>query len=61
MKMQQIREIARPWGVDVRVGRSKLDIIRDIQFKEGYTPCYGTKSECENDCLWKPDCLGKRK
>ena len=57
MKMQQIRGIARAWGIDVRVGRSKLDIIRDIQVKEGYSPCYGTKLECEYDCLWKPDCL----
>ncbi len=57
MNMQQVRGIARTWGVDVRVGRSKQDIIRDIQVKEGYSPCYGTKGKCEYDCLWKPDCL----
>jgi len=57
MKMQQVREIARKWGVDIRVGRSKQDIIRDIQIREGYSPCYRTKVACGQDCLWKPDCL----
>jgi hypothetical protein len=57
MKMHEIRQLARPWGVDIRVGRSKQDIIRDIQIREGYSPCYGTKEACEYDCLWKSDCL----
>jgi hypothetical protein len=57
MKMQEVRQIAKKWGVDIKVGRSKQDIIRDIQIKEGYSPCYRTKEECEEDCLWKMDCL----
>jgi len=57
MKMQEVRQIAKKWGVDIKVGRSKQDIIRDIQIKEGYSPCYRTKEECEEDCLWKADCL----
>ena len=57
MKMQEVRLIAKKWGVDVKVGRSKQDIIRDIQIKEGYSPCYRTKEECEEDCLWKTDCM----
>lgn len=57
MKMQEIREIARKWDVNARVGRSKQDIIRDIQIREGYSPCFRTKEECESDCLWKSDCL----
>ncbi len=57
MRVQEIRKIARNWDVDARVTRSKQDIIRDIQIREGYTPCFGTKEECENDCLWKEDCL----
>jgi hypothetical protein len=57
MKMQEVRQIAKKWGVDVKVGRSKQDIIRDIQIKEGYSACYRTKEECEEDCLWKTDCL----
>lgn len=57
MKMQEVRQIAKKWGVDIKVGRSKQDIIRDIQVKEGYSPCYRTKVECEYECLWKTECL----
>lgn len=59
MKMQEIREIAKKWGVSIKVGRSKQDMIRDIQIKEGWSPCYRTKDACESDCLWKPDCLSR--
>jgi hypothetical protein len=61
MKMQEVREIAKRWCVDRRVGRSKQEIIRDIQVKEGYSPCYRTKKDCEYNCLWKPDCLSDKK
>lgn len=57
MKIQEIRKIAKAMGVDARVGRSKQDIIRDIQIKEGNEPCYHTRQQCDNDCLWKEDCL----
>lgn len=60
MKIQEVRQIAKSWGIDARVGRSKQDMIRDIQIKEGYSPCFGTKETCENDCLWKKDCTSKR-
>lgn len=57
MNMQDIRKIAKKWGVDARVGRSKQDIVRDIQIAEGYEPCFRTKDACEKDCLWKKDCI----
>ena len=57
MKIQEIKEIARRWDVNARIGRSKQDIIRDIQIQEGYSPCFHTREECESDCLWKSDCL----
>ncbi|MBN2283503.1 MAG: SAP domain-containing protein [Deltaproteobacteria bacterium] len=58
MKMNEVRAIAKKWGVDTRVGRTKKDIIRDIQIREGFEPCYQTKSECgEMHCLWRQDCL----
>jgi hypothetical protein len=60
MKMQEIRGIARQWGVDIRVGRTKQAIIRDIQVKEGYSPCFRTKDLCEEECLWKPDCVNNQ-
>jgi len=57
MKINNVRKIANRWGVDAKVGRSKQDIIRDIQISEGYSPCFGTNKACENDCLWKDDCI----
>ena len=58
MKMQEIKKIAKNWNVDTRIGRSKAEVIRDIQIREGFTPCYGTKESCdENKCLWRDDCL----
>lgn len=58
MKMQEVRNIAKQWGVNIRPGRTKRDIIRDIQIKEGYEPCFATKSGCyEYGCLWREDCL----
>ena len=45
MKLQEIRQIAKTWGVDAGVGRTKQDIIRDIQISEGYEPCFRTKDD----------------
>jgi hypothetical protein len=61
MKIQEIRKIAKYWGIDTKVGRSKQELIRDIQVREGNEPCFQTRQECENDCLWKEDCLKKPK
>ncbi len=60
MKMQEVRTIARQWNVDARIGRAKQDVIRDIQIREGNDPCFRTRESCENDCLWKDDCLRGR-
>ena len=37
MNIKKVREIAKKKGVDVKVGRSKEDIIRDYQMIEGYS------------------------
>jgi len=60
MNMAEIKKIAKNWDIDTRVGRSKQDIIRDIQIAEGYEPCFRTKTTCENNCLWKKDCTNNR-
>ena len=57
MKIQEIRKIAKNWDVDAKIGCSKQDIILDIQIREGNAPCFKTKHECENECLWKNDCF----
>jgi hypothetical protein len=59
MKMNEVRAIAKRWNVNVRVGRSKRDIIREIQVAEGFTPCFGTRTICDQyHCLWRKDCIG---
>lgn len=60
MNMAEIKKIAKNWDIDTRVGRSKQDIIRDIQIAEGYKPCFRMKDSCENECLWKKDCTNGR-
>lgn len=60
MKMQEIRNIAMILGIDTKLYQSKQGLIREIQVKEGNPPCLKTKETCENDCLWKADCLGKK-
>lgn len=59
MKIQDVRVIAKKWNVDARIGRSKQDIIRDIQIREGFSPCFRTRDDCTEDCLWKSDCFKK--
>ncbi|MBN2297971.1 MAG: SAP domain-containing protein [Deltaproteobacteria bacterium] len=61
MKMQDVRNIARNMDINTGAKRTKQDLIRDIQAKEGNIPCYKTRSECpEMDCLWRDDCLPKK-
>lgn len=58
MKMQEVRIIAKRMGVDARIGRSKQEVIREIQIREGFEPCFKTRSVCdEHGCLWREDCL----
>jgi hypothetical protein len=61
MKMQMVWEIAKERGVPFKVGVTKGDLIREIQVREGYSPCFQTREMCdENPCLWREDCLPKR-
>ena len=55
MNLPDIRVIAKTWGADPGVGRTKQDIICDIQVSEGYSPCFCTKDTFGGDCLWKKD------
>ncbi len=58
MKMYEVNEIAKRWDIPVRVGVSKEKMIRAIQVKEGYQPCFRSKSVCdERGCLWMADCI----
>ena len=60
MKREELNRIALLKGVEPE-NKNKLQIIREIQIKEGYEPCYGTKLfSCNQlDCLWRQNCQGK--
>ena len=58
MKMNEVIEIAKRWDIPYKVGLSKEKLIRSIQVKEGYQPCFHSKSGCdEKGCLWITDCI----
>jgi hypothetical protein len=62
MKMKEIKGIAQKWGIPFKIGFSKQYLIREIQIREGYTPCFKTRSSCEQmDCLWMGDCISTKK
>ena len=58
MNMAELNKRAKKMAVKV-FGRKKVDIIRDIQIKEGNFPCFRTAEDyCDQlDCLWRSDCL----
>jgi hypothetical protein len=59
MLMQEIREIAKEYGIKTaRV--SKLNLIKEIQRTEGNFDCFASaeSGHCDQeDCLWREDCL----
>jgi len=59
MLLEDINRIAFLRGIDP-TNKSKLELIREIQTKEGNSPCYATKLfSCKNiKCLWWNDCQG---
>jgi len=63
MKMQQIREIAKPLGIKT-ARMSKINLVRAIQQAEGNFPCFATAvaGECDQtECVWREDCLALSK
>lgn len=62
--MQQVREIARQYGLASPARSTKLHLIRSIQSTEGNFPCYASalEMECDQlDCLWRRDCFAAAK
>jgi hypothetical protein len=60
MKMQEIRQMAKKLGIN-SFGKTKADLIREIQRTEGNFDCYGTAvDDCDQqECLFRTPCLGK--
>ena len=60
MKMQEIRAMAKKLGIN-SFGKTKIELIREIQRKEGYFDCYGTATDyCDqSECLFLSSCVEK--
>lgn len=59
MKTVEIRKKARSLGVEQ--SGLKQDVIRRIQSAEGNQPCFGTRTECDQErCCWRKDCLPRK-
>jgi len=58
MKMQEVRAMAKSKGVK-SFGKTKTQLIRDIQLKEGNFDCYGTAVDyCDQtECCFRSSCL----
>ncbi len=61
MKMNEIRVIAKSLGIN-SFGKSKADLIKEIQRKQGNFDCYGSATEyCDQlDCLFRSSCLSEK-
>lgn len=57
MRMDAIQEMAEKMSIDSG-SMDKKELIRNIQEREGNTPCFKTnRSPCRQyDCLWRLDC-----
>ena len=58
MKIQEVKEKAKTLGLET-FGMKKDDLIRNLQSKEGNTPCFQTGIySCDQfNCCWRSDCL----
>lgn len=63
MNYREIQKIAKEKGIRA-VGKKKVDLIREIQRKEGNFDCYGRAKDgyCDQvNCLWYEDCMEESK
>lgn len=58
MKMQEVRTMAKAMGI-TSFGKSKAELIREMQRKEGNFDCYGTAvGYCDQvACCFRSSCL----
>jgi len=60
MKMQEIRTMAKKMGIN-SFGKTKTDLVREIQRSEGNFDCYKTAvNDCDQlGCAFRSSCLEK--
>lgn len=59
LDLREIRQLAQEKGIDTH-NQSMGDLIRQIQAREGYKPCFGSMNwNCPyKDCKWRLGCIG---
>lgn len=62
MKMQELRVIAKKYGIN-SFGKTKANLIREIQIVEGNFDCFGSAVEyCDQwGCRYRPLCFDEAK
>jgi hypothetical protein len=62
VKMQEIRAMAKKMGIN-SFAKTKAELIREIQRKEGNFDCYGTAQDfCDQEaCSFRASCLEDEK
>ena len=62
MRMQEIRSLAKSLGIN-SFGKSKVELIKEIQRKEGNFDCFGSaEGYCDQvACLFRSSCLNGKK
>lgn len=58
MKMQDVRKLAKALGIN-SFGKKKVDLVREIQRKEGNFDCYQrSQAWCDQlECAFRESCL----
>jgi len=61
MKMNEIRTLAKSLGIN-SFGKSKVELIREIQRKQGNFDCFGTAMDyCDQlECIFRTSCLSDK-
>jgi len=60
MKMQEVRNLGRKFGLKFPVGTTKVQAIRMIQKAEGYFDCFARAENgycSQKECLFYEECL----
>ena len=62
MKMQEVHAMAKRLGIN-SFGKTKADLIQEIQRREGNFDCYGSaKDYCsQENCSFRSSCLDEKK
>ena len=60
MKLQEMREIAKRLGLAKADSLKKVQLVREIQRREGNFDCFATAHDghCDQSaCVWRADCF----